>query len=211
MKKIFTLLIIFSIVVLPLGNLFGASYGTFTGITEGINFGPTFGIVPNPFELKVDLPVGIPLKENIDLWVSLSMIHVGDDGVNWEGVWVMPRYDFGKLAILQYNVLALNIGYPLNVSLQYHTEIGIIDEILSLEANLIGNLYSDLSLLGIVAPVLYFEKLIGLPLALYLELNASFEGVSTILGVDLILSKNFELNLGYDFGGTIVGWLSITF
>ncbi|MFN4244940.1 MAG: hypothetical protein ACK4F9_02180 [Brevinematia bacterium] len=213
MKKI----ILLPIFLLYISSVsFGTCFSAFNDITTSFNISPTFSITPNPLSGEIELPVGIPLLKNVDLWVNLSTIAFSDSVISWEGIWVMPRYNIGSLGILPYNIIAIELAYPLNVSLQYHTELSIVSEVFSIEANIIGNLYQTLSLSTIIAPVLYLTKLVNLPLAIYLELDTNFGDFSSIensiiAGVLIELSENLELNLCYNFIGSINGWLSINF
>ncbi|MFN4245110.1 MAG: hypothetical protein ACK4F9_03045 [Brevinematia bacterium] len=213
MKKILILIIL----VLTGGQLFSAGFGPYNGIITGINLLPSFSVTTSsPITSTFDFIAGIPTIQNSDLWVNLSSISFGSE-FTWNSAWIMPRYDLGSLSILPYNVIAIQLAYPLNVSLQYHTELSIVSEVFSIEANIIGNLYQTLSLSTIIVPVLYLTKLASLPVAIYLELDTSFGNFSSIensliAGLYIMFSGNFGLNIGYNFGTTsIVGWLSIAF
>lgn len=199
---------------------FSASFGAFCGIAEGVNFTPTFTV---PFDsLSLDLIFAYGVSESFDLNFSLSHVSVNFSPFDffWNGLWVMPRYDLGNVSFLKYNVLALNLGYDGNdvsLGVQYHTEIGVVDEVFSIEVN--GNLgvLPGITYGGIVAPVLYLNNIVGVPLALYVEGDFSFSIVDgytydIIPGVYWSIFKNISLSIGYGVNSaSVVSWVYFSF
>lgn len=133
----------------------------------------------------------------------------------------MPRFDLGNIfSVSPYNIFALQIGYSseFELNLQYHTELNILNEILSIEANATYKILPSFSIEGIIAPVVYFEKLLNIPIAIYFEsdisasIDTSSVEVEYISGVNLSLGDIGDINIGYNFIATqIVGWYSKTF
>jgi len=169
--------------------------------------------IPTSFDsVTLDIAGGYGISDNIDLLVDLSTITFSSSGVEWGGVWLMPRYDFGKLSILDYNIIALQLGYSSEFwgSIQYHTMLNILPSISFIELNLSASLSSVSSIIALVLKPLEF-------LSLYVEFDPSISYSSdfshtVIPGIDINLGSGGEINLGYDLGSSqIVGWYSISF
>ncbi|MGC8767467.1 MAG: hypothetical protein ACP5QP_07225 [Brevinematia bacterium] len=212
-------LIFIFVVLFSLGSVaFPVSFGAFGGISEGLSFSPTFVVPFDPMSVDLDLVGAYGFNQNFDLQFSLSRVLFEFSPFNaiWNGLWVMPRFDFGGFSILPYNILALHIGFGggFTVGLQYHTELSIVDSIFSIEFNGIFNIIPNPTLDGIVAPVFYLEKILNVPIALYLESDFSVIpdlGSDIILGIYWGIAKNLGINLGYNFNSSLVGWISFSF
>jgi hypothetical protein len=173
---------------------------------------PTF-YIPTSFDsVTLDIIGGYGITDNIDLQLNLSTITFSSSGVEWGGAWVMPRYDFGQLSILDYNIIALQLGYSseFSGSIQYHTMLNILPSTIFIELNLSASLSSFSSIIALVLKPLEF-------LSLYVEFDPSISysgdfSYSVIPGIDINLGSGGEINLGYDLGSSqIVGWYSISF
>lgn len=213
MKRI----LIVIVVLLVLGSVsFGASFGAFGGISTGVGFTPTFYVPFDPFSVAVDLIGSLGIIPNADLQINLSTLIFSQEGFAWGGLWIMPRYDLGGLSILNFNVFALKLSYSdgFGLGVEYHTELGILKDLLSIEFNLGLGVIPSLNLYSIVSPVLYLSSILGVPLALYYEADISSDfsgvGVGSIIGI-FFSKDNISLNLGYDFSQRLVGWVSISF
>ena len=176
---------------------------------------PTF-YIPTSFDsVTLDIVGGYGITDNIDLQLNLSTIKFSSSGVEWEGVWLMPRYDFGGLSILDYNIIALELGYSSESSeffgsIQYHTMLNILPNTIFIELNLSASLSSFSSIIALVLNPLEF-------LSLYVEFDPSISysgdfSYIVIPGIDINLGSGGEINLGYDLvSSQIVGWYSISF
>jgi len=179
---------------------YGTSFDAFTGISDTgkLGFAPTLG-VPTTFDsASLELWFDYGISKNIDVQMNASTLNYSSGAFSWGGIYLLPRYDFGSLSILEYNILALGVGFGGGFSLdvQYHTEFGIIPNLLSFELNIIGNIIPSFGIYGIFAPVLYLLDW----LALYVEINPSFVpgfGVEFVPGVDISLGNLGELNVCY--------------
>lgn len=213
MKRI----LIVIVVLLVLGSVsFGASFGAFGGISTGVGVTPTFYVPFDPFSVAVDLIGSLGIIPNADLQINLSTLISSQEGFAWGGLWIMPRYDLGGLSILNFNVFALKLSYSdgFGLGVEYHTELGILKDLLSIEFNLGLGVIPSLNLYSIVSPVLYLSSILGVPLALYYEADISSDfsgvGVGSIIGI-FFSKDNISLNLGYDFSQRLLGWVSISF
>jgi hypothetical protein len=173
---------------------------------------PTF-YIPTSFDsVKFDIIGGYGITDNIDLQVNLSTITFSSSGVEWGGAWLMPRYDFGGLSILDYNIIALQLGYSsgFSGSIQYHTMLNILPSTIFIELNLSASLSSLSSIIALVLKPLEF-------LSLYVEFDPSISysgdfSYDVIPGIDINLGSGGEINLGYNLiSSQIVGWYSISF
>ena len=208
--------VIFSVVAVSLMPLVssGASFNAFTGISDVGKLGlvPTLK-VPTTFDsAELELWFSYGFTENIDVQLNASTLVFSSDGVNWGGVYLLPRYDFGSVSILSYNILALGVGFDgaFSLDVQYHTEVGILPEVLSVEINVIGGIIPSFSVSAVFAPVVTIFDL----LALYVEINPSFIpdfGVEFVPGVNIILGDYGELNISYSTENNIGVWYSISF
>ncbi|MCS7298757.1 MAG: hypothetical protein RMJ37_02190 [Spirochaetia bacterium] len=200
---------------------FGGSFGAYTGITEGISVGPSFHIPIDPFSAEVELMAAVGVLPKLDIQSSLSVIGIASEGVQWLGASIMPRYDLGSLAILNYNIFGLHLGYSdaFELGIEYHTEPSLVQDILWIELNLGFYALPTLSVSGIIAPVLSLQQLANLPLSIYFEtdLEAEIEHLdhlhySLIAGISVSVLENLEVNIGYNFSGSeIVGYLNLSF
>jgi len=189
-------------------------WGGMTGSGK-VAIAPTF-FIPTSFDsVTLDIIGGYGITDNIDLQLNLSTIKFSSSGVEWEGVWLMPRYDFGQLSILDYNIIALELGYSSESSeffgsIQYHTMLNILPNTIFIELNLSASLSSFSSIIALVLSPLEF-------LSLYVEFDPSISysgdfSYTIIPGIDINLGSGGEINLGYDIGSSqIVGWYSISF
>ncbi len=176
---------------------------------------PTF-YIPTSFDsVTLDIVGGYGISDNIDLQANLSTITFSSSGVEWGGAWIMPRYDFGQLSILDYNIIALELGYSSESSeffgsIQYHTMLNILPNTIFIELNLLASLSSFSSIIALVLKPLEF-------LSLYVEFDPSISysgdfSYKVIPGIDINLGSGGEINLGYDLiSSQIVGWYSISF
>jgi hypothetical protein len=190
------------------------AFSPWVGMTGSgkVAIAPTF-YIPTSFDsVTLDIIGGYGITDNIDLQLNLSTIKFSSSGVEWEGVWLMPRYDFGGLSILDYNIIALELGYSSEFfgSIQYHTMLNILPNTIFIELNLSASLSSFSSIIALVLNPLEF-------LSLYVEFNPSISysgdfSYTVIPGIDINLGSGGEINLGYDIGSSqIVGWYSISF
>ena len=188
-------------------------YGGMTGSGK-VAITPTF-YIPTSFDsVKLDIIGGYGITDNIDLQLNLSTITFSSS-VEWEEAWIMPRYDFGQLSILDYNIIALQLGYSSESSeffgsIQYHTMLNILPNTIFIELNLSASLSSFSSIIALVLNPLEF-------LSLYVEFDPSISysgdfSYTVIPGIDINLGSGGEINLGYDLvSSQIVGWYSISF
>lgn len=110
---------------------FAGSLNAYTAIEEKIGADIGFSIPLNPLGVEVDLSAALGLTRKADICLDILAFSIADE-IHWlEGVWLMPRYDFGEISILNYNILGLQLGYhphsrEIELSLQYHTELSLI-------------------------------------------------------------------------------------
>ncbi|MEN2997630.1 MAG: hypothetical protein ABDH28_01110 [Brevinematia bacterium] len=209
------------ILMLFFGNLAVAgSFGAMQEISEGIDLDVALHVPTDFSSFSGELGGSFGVLPNFDLTLCFSEFSVENGEFHWHGAWLMPRYDLGELAILEYNILALSLGYysgeftNFTFGFEYHTELSLVKEIFSIEINIAVPVFPKVLLTGIVAPVVSFESFTGIPVSAYFEADLETDlesfGYHLIAGIDVYIEP-FELNVGYDFSGEIVGFLGFGF
>ena len=217
MKKIILISVLIGamlIMAIPSNTANAVAFSPWVGMTGSgkVTITPTFYIPTSLDSVTFDIIGGYGITDNIDLQLNLSTITFSSSGVEWGGAWIMPRYDFGQLSILDYNIIALQLGYSseFSGSIQYHTMLNILPNTIFIELNLSASLSSFSSIIALVLNPLEF-------LSLYVEFDPSISysgdfSYSVIPGIDINLGSGGEINLGYDLiSSQIVGWYSISF
>lgn len=214
MKRIILLMLALLTIV---GTAFGIGFSPWVGMTgeSKLAINPFFYIPISFNRIAFDLVGAYGITPNIDVLANLSSISLSSNGTSWLGAWIMPRYDFGSLSILPYNIIGIQLGYigTFLGAIHYHTLVKPID-IFGIEINGIASYAGAISLSGTIAP---FLNIFG-PLSIYFEFDPSYTldlnlfGYSLVSGIDINLSPYGELNIGYNIASSsIVGWYFITF
>ncbi|MCX8028654.1 MAG: hypothetical protein N2712_01495 [Brevinematales bacterium] len=211
-------IIIFSIIIILIGTLsFAASFGAYTEVSDGISIGPSFDITFNTLSATVDFMGAIGVLKGVDFQFSFSKVLIQENQLEWLGLSMMPRYDLGGLEILKYNILSLFLGYSgeFNLGIGYHTGLGLLRDVLDVEVNLGVDILPSPGINGIIAPVLWLQEIVRLPLSLYFETDLYCDlsnlSYNFIVGFSVVPIDNLELNLGYALSGSIVGYIMFSF
>ncbi len=204
------------LLVLSVSKMYSVSFGAWGAMTEKgkFFFNPIIYSTFDPV-IGLDLVSGYGVADKFDLYVNLSTIGYAESSFAWGGAWLMPRYDFGSLSILSYNIVALMLGYSTEFygGLQYHTALTFIPNFF-IEVNAFGNYYASgvFSYGGIIAPVLKIVDIFSIYFETDLTMVGEFFVYDFVPGIDFNFGNAGELSIGYKIMSQTIGaWYFVAF